>query len=682
MHIVEAREPGLIQQTQIQIATASSKFSIQWNNKQLTVAEFRDMLAKPAITKETLAQFKAMTKGQQDNIKDVGGYVGGLLKDGRRNRQSVANRSLLTLDLDSAGGVPPEEILERMADALPSVAQIIHSTHKHERSAPRLRWIVFLSRVVLPDEYQAIARKVVSKINMEWFDDTTYEPARLMYWPSVPTDAEYLFIDQTDDEDGKGGDGERKQRVLLDVDAVLAEYGEGDAWKDSSLWPTSSRQDAVIQRHIAKQQNPLTKAGVVGAFCRVFNIHEAIEKFLSDTYRREGEGRYTYTDGSSSKGLVVYGVDAPGQEALWAYSHHSTDPARGVLCNAFDLVRLHYYADQDEDAKPNTPTYRLPSYIAMSELAERTPAAKDENLKVSLGFSNLDEEEGEGGDGEEGGRKLADWMRKLQINKKTKAVMTHLPNLIDFLVHDEKYKDAFCYNEFSYQMEMGRGNEIKEVHIVQIVKDIHNRYGLTFSRSDCEGAVLYACKRNSYHPVREYLDGLPKWDGVPRVMTLFVDYFGEEDTIYTRQIALLWMVAAVDRAYTPGTKFDHCIVVSGQQGVGKSTFCRVLAKKWSGELSSFEDNKNRYDADWNSTTNALPDAPGTTEVRDRVCVAEIWEDCLKQRVEYKRTHGRRISAIMDKLCTKNGWKRTATIRFGARFGRQMGWMLYPNEAPF
>src|SRR5690606_16637363 len=91
------------------------------------------------------------------------------------------------------------------------------------------------------------------------------------------------------------------------------------------------------------------------------------------------EGRYTYVKGSTVGGLVLY------DQGRFAYSHHATDPISGLLVNAFDLVRIHKYGDQDEDAAPGTPTVRLPSYLAMLDLARNDPkvaeAHHDETLE-------------------------------------------------------------------------------------------------------------------------------------------------------------------------------------------------------------------------------------------------------------------------------------------------------------
>src|SRR5690606_19710806 len=120
---------------------------------------------------------------------------------------------------------------------------------------------------------------------------------------------------------------------------------------------------------VTKQGNPLEKTGVVGAFCRVYDIHAAIEKFLPGIYEPvdESRSRYTYVLGSTVGGAVIY------DNGLFLYSHHATDPCSGRLVNAFDLVRLHKFGDLDDDAKPDTPVNRLPSFTEMANLALNDP---------------------------------------------------------------------------------------------------------------------------------------------------------------------------------------------------------------------------------------------------------------------------------------------------------------------
>ena len=101
----------------------------------------------------------------------------------------------------------------------------------------------------------------------------------------------------------------------------------------------------IVHKQAKRQGDPLTKEGLIGAFCRTYSIEAAIETFLIDVYLPcSVPDRYTYAGGSTAAGLVLY-------DDKFAYSNHGTDPASGKLCNAFDLVRIHKFGELDEDAK-------------------------------------------------------------------------------------------------------------------------------------------------------------------------------------------------------------------------------------------------------------------------------------------------------------------------------------------
>ena len=101
--------------------------------------------------------------------------------------------------------------------------------------SPRLRLVLPLSRTVSPDEYTAIARKVAEMVDIEQFDDSTYEPSRLMFWPSSASDADFMF--------------EFMDAEWLDPDTILVRY---ENWQDSLSWPVSSCQKIAVQKSIAQ----------------------------------------------------------------------------------------------------------------------------------------------------------------------------------------------------------------------------------------------------------------------------------------------------------------------------------------------------------------------------------------------------------------------------------------------
>ena len=547
----------------IQIATGNSRMEKRWNNVEMELDEFIERISHTIRTAETVEQYMKMTKAKQDAIKDVGGFVGGRLKGGRRKKDCVEFRIIITLDIDHA--VPG--VIEQI-EMLYNYRCFIYSTHKHTPENPRLRLVIILSRPVSPDEYVAIARKVAEDIGIEMFDDTTYEPSRLMYWPSTSADGEFIFRDI---------EGEP-----LNPDDVLSRYKD---WRDSSEWPVSSRQQSIVQREMRKQADPLSKDGVIGAFCRTYTIEEAIANFLSDVYQPSAmSGRYDYIPADSQAGVVIY-------EGKFAYSHHATDPACGKLMNAFDMVRIHRYGDLDEKVAEGTEASKLPSFSAMSEFA-----VNDENVKMTIAGERMEKAEKEfSGENE-------DWQKELEYEKRSTVVKNTLRNLLLILNNDEKLK-GIVFNQLSDGMEIKGavpwehpGRFWRDADDAQLISYIDLTYG-TFSMRNYNIAVTKAADDRSYHPVREFLDALPEWDKVPRVDTLLIDYLGADDTPYVRAVTRKTLCGAVCRVLSPGCKFDTMLVLNGPQGVGKSTLISRLAGDWFSDSLNLSDTKDKTAAE-------------------------------------------------------------------------------------
>ncbi|GAA0788059.1 hypothetical protein GCM10008909_21200 [Hathewaya limosa] len=161
------------------ISTGNSRKDKLWKKQSVTWEEFTQKLFHTTVTSETQAEYRKMKKFQQDNVKDVGSFVAGELKDGRRKKENVLSRSMLTLDMDYADDA---EVITSDIEMLYDYACCIYSTHKHTKDNPRLRIIIPLSKTVNADEYQAISRMIAKEIGIGLFDDTTYEPNRLIFF--------------------------------------------------------------------------------------------------------------------------------------------------------------------------------------------------------------------------------------------------------------------------------------------------------------------------------------------------------------------------------------------------------------------------------------------------------------------------------------------------------------------
>jgi predicted P-loop ATPase len=535
-----------------------------WNQTEMELTEFRDRLSQTHRTAETVEQYRKLSKAKQDDIKDVGGFVMGTLKGGRRKKDCVLTRSGLTLDMDY--GTPG--IIEQI-EMFFSFQCIVYSTHKHTPEHPRLRLIIPLAREVSPDEYIAVARKVAEEIGIELFDDTTYEPSRLMYWPSTSSDGEFVFHEISGD--------------LLDPDAVLAKYTD---WHNTAEWPVSKRQQSIVQRDIKKQADPLEKPGTVGAFCRAYSITDAIDTFLPDVYKHSAmPGRYDYIPADSQAGVVIY-------EDRFAYSHHATDPACGKLMNAFDVVRIHKFAEQDAKADADTDPSKLPSFKAMQEFAvqdEKVKAvlAKERAALARAEFSGeLDEE---------------NWQTVLELDKQgnVKDTVTNIAAIIRF----DPNLGSIVYNEFKDCVDVIGPLPWKQVKPGWGDADVANAklyfervYGIWSPAKFKDALLAVVSAERIYHPIKEYFATLT-WDGVERVDTLLVDYMGAEDTPYVRAVTRKALCAAVARIYEPGIKFDSMLVLTGPQGMGKSTFFSILGKEWFSDSLSIADMRDKTAAE-------------------------------------------------------------------------------------
>lgn len=544
------------------ISTGNSRKEKIWKNKEISWTDFILKVGTIYRTNETVEEYKRLTKAKQDDIKDVGGFVGGWLKDGKRKNGYVESRSMLTLDMDYA-----EQGIWEQITMFFDFTCCIYSTHKHTEEKPRLRLIIPLARNVSADEYIAISRMVASDIGIEQFDDTTYEPTRLMYWPSTSADGEFVF--------------EKQEGHLLNPDMVLSRYRN---WRDSSEWPVSSRQAAIVKRDIAKQADPLSKDGCIGVFCRTYSIQEAIEKFLSDVYRPSLiSGRYDYIPADSSAGVLIY-------EDKYAYSHHATDPACGKLLNAFDLVRLHKFGELDGRTGEDTVPYKLPSYKAMQELC-----VSDESIKRQLTKERMEQASTEFVATDE------NWQEKLSINKNGQ-IKDDLQNLVLIIQNDESLK-SIAYNQHR------DGIDVKGVLAWKQIKSGWNdsdmsalkvyfdkTYGV-WSPTKIKEALIAVAAERAYHPIKEYLNSLPEWDEIPRVDSLLIDYLGAEDNSYTRAVMRKTLCAAIARIYEPGTKFDHILVLNGPQGIGKSTFFNKLGERWFSDSLTISDMRDKAAAE-------------------------------------------------------------------------------------
>lgn len=533
---------------QVHIAdTCSSK---SWRPYEVEWEGFvNEKLRQPIRTDELFEQYKTLSKEEKTWYKDRGGYVFGRLLKNSRKKHDVISRNALLYDLDFA----PLNVWERLT-ALFSFEMVLHSSHSHEINAPRFRLIIPLHREVTPDEYECIARTIAYWINIEYFDKTTFQRNRLMYFPTVSFNGEWVF--------------EWQRGEFLNADWVLQQYTD---WRDMSTWAYHP-EEKISHGNGQTRQDPTEAQGVIGAFNRCYSIDETINTFLSDKYVHAQGDRYTFLQGSSAMGAVSY-------EDKFLYSFHATDPAQGRLLNAFELLACHLFED---DIKKAT-TYAM----ALPEVRKEAVVNTFEDCP------EFDDEE----------KVKEDWYGELEIDKdnKVKATDRNIRLIFD---NDRNLKDVFRYNEFANNIYLVRNTSWRKGNVPQEGDSIRNtdypclrtyfglKYGLT-NRSMIEENMQTVAFEHKYHPVATYLCSL-EWDGVERLSTTLQDYFGVEDNTYTREVFKKTLIGAVLRVFAP-TKHDNILTLVGAEGTAKSEFIKRLGLSWFSDTFDMSRGKEVYE---------------------------------------------------------------------------------------
>lgn len=614
-----------LESLKFKLAVANSRTQKVWKNIEMSWGELLAKLETPIRTNETIAEYKAMAKKDKDALKDVGGFVGGYLKDGIRKRGRLETRRLVCLDADN---VPDAvDFPAAVREKLELFTYALYSTHSHTKEKPRFRLVVPLLRDVTAEEYEPVARYIAREIGMDMFDPTTYQDIRLMYWPSAPSDGEYIF--------------EHQEAGLKSPDAIESMNPE---WRDATTWPTGSGEAAAHKKTAAKLGDPREKPGLIGLFCQAYTVEEAMEAFLPGTYTKveNTENRYTYAGGSTTGGVIVY------DDGLHAYSHHATDPISGLDVNAFDLVRLNLYGAQDADADAGMPVNKLPSFVAMTSLCqkdERVKALQNKGIIEALS-DDLIEKDLMGLDEAEV-KKATAWVNRLERTKFGKLISSAY-NFLLILRNDIRLKGMAGNDLFAGRVAVlkdlpWRKHFKNRIDSWQDSDDAELRNFISLNYEGLTGKMLLddalttIFAENAFHPVIDWLEGL-KWDGKPREKRILIDYLGAEDNAYTEEITEKFFKAAIARVYSPGVKFDYCLVVSGPQGIGKSTLLRHMGQKWFTDAVVSIKGKEAMDQLQGNWIIELSEMQAATRAENEELKAFI----SRQNDKYRPPYGRRV----------------------------------------
>lgn len=576
-------------------------------------------------TKETQDEYKNGGVEFKQKCKDKGAFIMGTAKENQRFSSSILSRNMITLDLDHC----PDNIFDIIKNKIEQEKKLqfrffIYSTHSHTPTSPRLRMIVPLKEDITPEQYEPIGLAIATQLGLEFFDATTFQPNRIMFYPSVSVDGEYIC--------------EMYNETLFDAEpqqllSIYMDYNNIEEWQRAH-WIEGRKREALEKGKNTGKDSTKTKYRIVNAFNKEYDIRTAIEKFLPHIYKKERNGRYTFLGGSSYGGLVII-------NAQYAYSHHSNDPAQGKLRHAFDLVAIHKfgvnnyeenkkeYSASDTFAKmvewigvelPNV-IQHLPAVAKAKEEYDKMQkaTAENENHGSPNEEKNSDEEKnsepynaqtplpddaGMGGSSNSGGGSDADWLSALEINKNGK-ILGSADNIHSIFNNDPRLKDLFFYDTLKgsicflrapyWDKDKAEGESITDGDDIHIRTHFRRPPYRIEARDIIYDELFVTAYKKRINYIKKFLSDLPEWDGTVRCEKLFIDLFDVSDDPFTREASKKWLVGHIARILKPATKFDYSILLIGAVGIGKSVFGKSLATPyWNGDLTDIDNQRNSF----------------------------------------------------------------------------------------
>ena len=552
----------------------------------------KENLANPQKSFYNRNNYQVIDEEKQLEVKSSAGwYVFGERNDDHPKRRAL-NRHAVTIDIDKNGD---EDVIEKISSLFSKYHYAIHDTVSSTKDFPRYRFILPLAEPIDLDQYRALATLICQQVGLDRCDVKSSRSAhQLMFFP--------ILFKKDDVYECITNDGQFLNGSFY-LDNVWLSVFEGD-WRDYSSWP-DIKEEGRRRRHRnvndLLQANPRDKPGLVGDFCRAYSISEAVAKFLGPVWTDEGDNRFTYARGSSKRGGIAYpfegeGVEGP-EDKVFLYSHHESDPYNDQLLNAWDLVRLHRFGNEDLNSKAQKDD-KLPSWAMMSDLvrkdkrvivsrAERDTAEFEAIAETAKKEAREDSESGEGAEGGKGDGAIKriplkrNDSGKIYLSSDNLIMALQRANipvgkniLMDRLVFtgdDERLNVKLKKSE----RFMGKLLRDRDLTIIAAYFERHmdlNRYPITRNMM-YEALDGYAPK---FNPITRYLDALPQWDGEARVPVFWVKTAGVVDDDYTREVTTCFLCNAVSIAYKPGNTATQVPILVGPEGAGKSSMVQKL----------------------------------------------------------------------------------------------------------
>lgn len=547
-------------------------------------------------TKETMEEYEKGDREFKLKAKDKGGFIAGTSEGNTRDALSIRSRNMITLDMDYC---PPNilDIIREKQDVKKELnfRFFVYSTHSHKPDKPRYRVIVPLSETITVEKYEPIARAIAGIIGMEYFDATTFQINRIMYFPSVSMDGEYVCEQFGMDEWNDLNPNDMLDRYM-DFHNI-AEF-------QKPIFIEGLKVDKIKDGKVKDSRN--TKYRIVNAYNTEYTIKEAIDTFLKDEYEKAGDDRYTYKQGESKGGLVILNEQ-------YAYSHHGTDPAQGRLLNAFDIVRIHKFGKQDEK-KTDQEEYdhydKNTSYSAMVDFIRgNLPNVMRHMPEIEKLKKNEREFVNNQAETEENSVEAGDWKLTLDYtgSEKDRHPKSNARNIKLIFENDEYFKNLFYYDSLkdaicfdrtpAWNKEKSKGDLVTDDDDSQIRVYLNTVYQIA-GKDLIYDSVVHQASAVRRHPIKTFFANLPEWDGKPRIETILCDLYDIDANAYYKEASKAWWVGIIQRIMKPGSKFDMMVIICGEQGIGKSQLGKSIATlEWKGNMTQIDSQPNFYGDD-------------------------------------------------------------------------------------
>lgn len=567
---------------------------VQTLSFEMMVKAFKNNVIR---TKETVLEYQNGDREFKLRAKDKGGFIAGKSTNNKRDAVSILSRNMVTLDMDYC----PPNIIDILKDKQNNTKELnfpffVYSTHSHTPEEPRLRLIVPLKEEISVEKYEPIGRAIANIIGIEYFDATTFQINRIMYFPSVSIDGDYICESFGIDDWN-----------LLDADEMLDRYMDylNIAEFQKPHYIDGLSVDKIRNGKISSSKK--TKFRIVNAFNTEYTITQAIDNFLKDEYvRGKHQDRYTYTDGESKDGLVILNDE-------YAYSHHATDPAQGRLLNAFDIVRIHKFGKQDVESTDQLQYEKYDKSTSFASMVEfirnNVPAVMKHMPEIQKLTKNEKEFTSGKVEVEKNSVEEDDWRLTLDFTgtKADRHPKSNARNINIIFEHDEKFKNLFYYDSLKdsicfyrtpdWNSEKKKGDMVTDEDDSEIRVYLNLVYQISGKDLIYDSVVHQASKRR-IHPIRTFLSQLPEWDGIPRIENIVCELYDINPNQFYKEASKSWWVGIIQRIMRPGSKFDMILVISGQQGIGKSQFGKSIATlNWNGGMSTIDSQPNYFGDD-------------------------------------------------------------------------------------